>query len=86
MCILGAVPFAVLGFLKYNGMTAEKFVMNWIKTEILYPKKLTFKSDNLYEQMIKNIENEKSKKVKKIQINKFKKGAKKSIENIKEDI
>lgn len=86
MCILGAVPFAVLGFLKYNGMTAEKFVMNWIKTEILYPKKITFKADNLYEQMIKNIENEKSKKVKKIKINKFKKGAKKSIENIKEDI
>lgn len=83
MCILGAVPFAVLGFLKYNGMTAEKFVMNWIKTEILYPKKLTFKADNLYEQMIKNIENEKSKKVKRIQI---KKGDKKSIENIKEDI
>lgn len=65
MCILGAVPFAVLGFLKYNGMTAEKFVMNWIKTEILYPKKLTFKADNLYEQMIKNIENKKSKKSKK---------------------
>lgn len=26
MCILGAAPFAALGFIKYNGMTAEKFV------------------------------------------------------------
>ena len=24
ICILGAVPFAVLGFIKYNGMTAEQ--------------------------------------------------------------
>ena len=27
MCILGAAPFAVLGFVKYNGMTAEEFLI-----------------------------------------------------------
>ena len=26
VCILGAAPFAVMGFVKYNGMTAEQFV------------------------------------------------------------
>ena len=26
VCILGAAPFAVLGFVKYNGMTAEKLL------------------------------------------------------------
>ena len=26
MCILGASPFAVMGFVRYNGMTAEQFV------------------------------------------------------------
>ena len=26
VCILGAAPFAALGFVKYNGMTAEKDV------------------------------------------------------------
>ena len=26
VCILGAAPFAALGFVKYNGMTAEKFI------------------------------------------------------------
>ena len=25
MCILGAAPFALIGFVKYNGMTAEQF-------------------------------------------------------------
>ena len=31
VCILGAVPFAVLGFVKYNGMTAEKFIARFKK-------------------------------------------------------
>ena len=44
MCILGAAPFAALGFIKYNGMTAEKFVWAWFKSEFLMPKKLTFRS------------------------------------------
>ena len=31
VCILGAAPFAALGFVKYNGMTAEKAIYAWIK-------------------------------------------------------
>lgn len=64
VCILGAVPFAVLGFVKYNGMTAEKFISAWIKSEILTPKKLTFKTVNLYYEDLKNIESRKSKSIK----------------------
>jgi len=48
ICVIAAAPFAALGFVKYNGMTAEKFVVAWIKSEILTPKKLTFKADNTY--------------------------------------
>lgn len=64
VCILGAAPFAVLGFVKYNGMTAEKFISAWIKSEILTPKKLTFKPVNLYYEDLKNIESRKSKSIK----------------------
>ena len=53
MCILGAAPFAALGFIKYNGMTAEKFVWAWFKSEVLMPKKLTFRSTNTYYEMMK---------------------------------
>ena len=53
MCILGAAPFAALGFVKYNGMTAEKFVWAWFKSEFLMPKKLTFRSTNTYYEMMK---------------------------------
>ena len=65
VCILGAVPFAVLGFITYNGMTAEKFIYAWIKSEILMPKKLMFRPTNIYEQMLKNIETEKLNEIKK---------------------
>lgn len=80
VCILGAVPFAVLGFIKYNGMTAEKFVTAWIKSEILTPKKLTFKPTNLYYEDLKNIENRKKQIEKKMN---RKKGGTQNSENIK---
>ena len=48
VCILAAVPFAAIGFLKYNGMTAEKFLMAWIRSEILMPKRLMFGNSNMY--------------------------------------
>lgn len=57
MCILGASPFAVMGFVRYNGMTAEQFVWAWIKSEFLMPKKILFIPDNLYYEALKqNIE------------------------------
>ena len=97
MCILGAAPFAVLGFVKYNGMTAEKFVMAWIKSQILSPKRLYFKSTNFYYEIYKEyIENlqlkdvRKPKKEKVIKDKKLKKklkiGKEKIDENTNENI
>lgn len=53
VCILGAVPFAILGFVKYNGMTAEKFIVAFVKSEFIIPKKLTFKAKNIYAELFK---------------------------------
>ena len=53
VCILAAAPFAALGFVKYNGMTAEKFVVAWFKSEFLIPKKLTFRATNTYYEVMK---------------------------------
>ena len=52
VCILGAFPFAAMGFIKYNGMTAEQFVWAWLKSEFLMPKKLMFLPDNLYYETV----------------------------------
>ena len=48
LCILGASPFAALGFITYNGLTAEQFVWAWIKSELLIPREIKFESNNIY--------------------------------------
>lgn len=77
VCILVAVPFAVVGFVKYNGMTAEKFIWAYIKSEILIPKRLVFRNTNLYWQMIEQGKKDKGKK---------KKGRFKNDKNTEKDI
>lgn len=53
MCILGALPFAMCGFFRYNGMPAEKFISAFIRSEYLTPKKLVFKAENIYVNTMK---------------------------------
>lgn len=48
MCILAAAPFAACGFFSYHGLTAEQLLWAWIKSEVLFPKRLVFRSDSLY--------------------------------------
>ena len=52
ICILCAAQFAAIGFFRYNGMPFEKFALAWIRSELLMPKKLLFKAENLYAQAI----------------------------------
>lgn len=48
LCMMGAAPFAAMGFITYHGMTAEQFVIRWIRSELLEPKHYTFAGQNLY--------------------------------------
>ena len=52
VCVVGAAPFAAMGFFKYHGMTAEQFVINWIRTELIEPKRFKFQSKSLYYQLM----------------------------------
>lgn len=51
VCILGAAPFAALGFFNWHGMTAEKVIFAYLKSEFLMPKQLKFKSVSVYDQL-----------------------------------
>ena len=53
LCIVGAAPFAALGFIKYNGMTAERFIWTWLRSEFIVPKKLMFRAKNIYYEALK---------------------------------
>lgn len=61
LCILGAIPFASIGFIKYNGMTMEEFFSSWIKTQILSARKLKFEANNIYYELMKDFLNNKEK-------------------------
>ncbi len=52
VCILAAVPFGVMGFLKYNGMTAEQFLVVWFRDRFLTPKRLLFGNTNYYWKLL----------------------------------
>ena len=51
VCILGAAPFAAIGFFSWHGMTAEKAFFAYLRSEILMPNELKFKLINLYDEI-----------------------------------
>ena len=53
VCMLGAAPFAAMGFFHYHGMTAEQFLWTWFRSEFLEPKEIHFESENTYYEALK---------------------------------
>lgn len=51
MCMLCAAPFMAMGFIIYNGMTAEQFAWTWIKSKFIEPQKVKFECDTLYSRV-----------------------------------
>jgi hypothetical protein len=54
VCVLAAFPFALGGFFQYNGMTLERFLLAYIRSEFPFPRRLVFKSDNIYAKALEN--------------------------------
>ena len=54
LCIAAAVPFAAIGFIKYNGMPFEQIIVAWFKDTFLIPRRLTLKSNNIYYEALKD--------------------------------
>lgn len=46
--MLSAAPFIACGFITYNGMTAEKFAIAWVKSKFIEPIKVKFECSTLY--------------------------------------
>ncbi len=53
LCIVFAAPIAVAGFFSYNGLTFEKFVLVYIKSEFLLTGKRVYKAENIYVKLLK---------------------------------
>ena len=52
LCILGVLPFALLAFFRYHGMTFEQFLRAYIRSEFMCPTRLKYKSENLYWKLL----------------------------------
>ena len=55
LCVIAALPFAAMGFIKYNGMSAEQFIAAFIKSEVLIPKRLLFSDENFYYDAVEGV-------------------------------
>lgn len=61
LCVITAAPFAFFGFFKYNGMTAKQFLIAYVKSEFLIPRRLLFHAHNKrYEEMFTKQERKKT--------------------------
>ena len=54
LCILAAFPFALGGFFKYNGMNLEQFLLALLRSQVLCPRRLLFRSDNFYAKALES--------------------------------
>ena len=52
VCIICSLPFALAGFVRYNGMSAVQLASAWIRSAMLEDRKLIFRSHNRYAEMI----------------------------------
>ena len=52
LCILLAIPFALAGFVRIQGMTVERFLVQFIRSEFLMPKHLVCHPYNLYAEIL----------------------------------
>ena len=48
-----AAPVAAAGFFQYNGLTLERFLWAWLKSEVIMAGKRVWKAENYYEEALK---------------------------------
>lgn len=63
LCILGALPFATLGFITFQSMNAEQIFIIALRSFILSSTNLKYKSSNLYLECLDIYLNKKRKEV-----------------------
>ena len=57
LCVFAVVPFAVMGFIRINGLSAEQYAWAYFRTNFIVPRKLPCRPESLYYEVMKdNIE------------------------------
>jgi hypothetical protein len=56
LVLLIGTPIIGLGFFNYHGMPTERFVIQWLKTNVLYPQKRIYRIRNTMKELINYVE------------------------------
>lgn len=59
LIIIPVAPLAVWGFLRPQGMTAEKYIATVLQSMVIWPEKRHYQTENFYEDIIHEIDREK---------------------------
>ena len=52
VCMACAAPCALLGFIRIQGQTFEKFVHTWVESEIMFPSVMVCRCENAYYEAV----------------------------------
>ena len=52
ICMICVVPFAAMGFVRINGLSAEKYAWAYIRTNFIVPGKLSCQPESIYYEMM----------------------------------
>lgn len=52
------LPFGAMAFISYNGMNAWQLLVCWFRFTLLMPKRLIFAEKNLYNEILRDVEQE----------------------------
>lgn len=80
ICMIAALPFALLGFVRYNGMAADQFARTWVRSELLFPEVLVFRGSNFYMDAVEQRREEEANPKRKKAVSDEKKQARKAKE------
>ena len=61
VCILAAIPFAAMGFVRYHGMNAEQLVWTFLRSEVIEPKEYVLGPQNVYFEALRGYFNTRDK-------------------------
>ena len=52
VCMACAMPCALIGFIRFQGQTFERFVKTWVESEMLFPSVLVCRCENAYYEAV----------------------------------
>lgn len=80
--LIVSLPLLLLGFVTYNGLTAEQLFIAWLKMQ-LNPQKRLYKQESIYDQIRKDVINEDKKSKKQPKLSSSKGQGQREIKNRK---